>query len=550
MKKLIITSIALLGLSSCSLNNTATSFESLYNANVKAELAETKNFLTNIFGSNQEMEWDFSYSLGFAWDVEGSANFKSQFNTIAVPASASSNIDFKNPELSVKFDKLNTEQAQSEAKTGELKVSAEKVSLISSVSGYFLNYSDINLEKNEIIPEEGAKELKEKIEKLKQFSNKWINTIPEVSEQEKLIAKNILSLDIATIEKYLTKYPFYTATGSATVEGSKYTYNIVTNQENIANAFGEFLSELTWGELTPEKKEEFLSVAKEINISGTITFDSKDPLYSFSDLKISNPKDVNSKNGIRVIGGRNNDGNHDYTINISQENIEITLKFAINKNDFIGSVSVNPNGSGPMEIATLKWEIENKSLKNLEFKLNYVGIANAEISYIKGSMFKIHATAMGDEILSLENPINENGFTGKLAFQKNEVAKWNLELDSDKSLKKFNLEVVNIASQFYPELGLDPNSPLLSINLDSKNSETGFVAWDVKISNLFSAKMEVLYSSNKTGFRLNNIKFPETFEFSGFVPTYLEFLQNYTKKDSTKTIEIPTEYINISEIQL
>lgn len=203
-----------------------------------------------------------------------------------------------------------------------------------------------------------------------------------------------------------------------------------------------------------------------------------------------------------------------------------------------------------MEIATLKWEIENKSLKNLEFKLNYVGIANAEISYIKGSMFKIHATAMGDEILSLENPINENGFTGKLAFQKNEVAKWNLELDSDKSLKKFNLEVVNIASQFYPELGLDPNSPLLSINLDSKNSETGFVAWDVKISNLFSAKMEVLYSSNKTGFRLNNIKFPETFEFSGFVPTYLEFLQNYTKKDSTKTIEIPTEYINISEIQL
>lgn len=551
MKKLIITSIALLGLASCNLNSTPTDFQSLYDANVKAEFAETKNFFSNIFGSNQEAEWKISYGLGFAGDFEGSMNFNSDYFALSSVTSGSA-VDFSNPELSIKLDKINSESA-SETKTGELKVSADKVSIISAISGYFLNYGNINLEKYENLPENSAQQLKDKIEQLKQFSNKWISFVPEMSEKEKMIAKNILSLDIATIEKYFTKYPFYTASGSAKVEWSKYTYEVVLNNENIANAFGEFLSGLTGEELTPKKKEEFLSVAKEINISGTITFDSKDPLYSWSELKISKANDPISnisQENITIVGGRDNNKNHNYTITVSRELDEkIILKIAINKNDFSGSVSINA-GQGDLEIATLKWEIENDSIKNLDLNLNYVGIVNADISYIKDSIFRINATAMGEEIFSLENPINENGFSGKIISQKEEIANWIVEKDSDKTLKKFNLEFKNIASQFYSELGMDSSFPLLSINLDSKNPETGFVSWDIKISNLFSAKTEILYTSNQIGLKINNIKFPETFELTGFVPVYFEYLQTYNQKNSTKTIDIPTEYINISEIQL
>lgn len=105
-------------------------------------------------------------------------------------------------------------------------------------------------------------------------------------EQNKVVAK-ILSLTVADFENYLTKYQIYTPISDKSVtNGSKVTFDVELNHQNTLNLLVDFIKDTTGEQMSESDKNHLLETLKKIYLKGTLTFDTKNPIYTEALMKI------------------------------------------------------------------------------------------------------------------------------------------------------------------------------------------------------------------------------------------------------------------------
>ena len=265
----------MLGLASCGTQTTPDNFADLYNANVKAEMAKLDETFKTIYGTQKEANGQLSGSV-FMQDVLTSSTleFSSNFTALA-GGSQMSQMTFESPKL--KVETTASDSAGSGTESSAFEGSADAIDFISGMSN-FMKYNNLKLSataSNEEMKKALETEVKDAVEKLAKFNEKWVALDPNLDNAQVYeFLQKLAKLQTADFEKYLTEYHVFSSTGAAVTDGSKRTFDVALDKARLVDLLARLSKDFANFEPTEEQKQELLSKLAELSITGKMTFDT------------------------------------------------------------------------------------------------------------------------------------------------------------------------------------------------------------------------------------------------------------------------------------
>lgn len=462
---------------------------------------------------------------------------------------------FKGTQSALKKPSLNVDFVD---ETGEnhIKASADEINLVSTFDKILVKYSEPKIEPNlSEKNKETQSEMTQVIDKIKANAGKWLNFANpnELTASQQKAFKKLLSLTESDIETYLTTYPFLSQTGSATNDGSKYTFDVVMNHDNVVNLIEKIALDFADYKLPNEAKEQLRKELSKTVLTGKVTFDTKDSLYSSFVTEISSE---DAPVVMKMNASRHHNKGLSYDIKIHDKDDEngrrILIDFATkpsNKNfAFDGNVKVvMETGAEPLEVASLKGNIEDSVLKNLDFMAG-IDLASAKLSYTHKDKLSFEVTQIGQKIVSLNNQFTGDNFAGSLIAHGNQVAQWNVNFE-----KKAISGLTFIINSLVNALGTqssESGKPLFVINLGKKD-DSDMIRGKMELTPFFSEEtlsadvaLQFVSEDGKMALTVENLEIPD----SDIVVKKVQFSDTSKRTETDKTIEIPTEFISAEEV--
>lgn len=530
-------------LASCGMGQTTPSdFASLYNANIKAEMQKAGDFIAASYGEKKEISGQVNgvIEAGTTGDeaVKNSINASFQSDYVGVAGGSAFS------EISLVSPKLEAEVTENGATT-KIQGGAKSIDFFSGIIGFF-RLNDIILNVENSADPVVAEEAKKLVEKLAEFSGKWVavDQNEDLPESTKKFLEKIFSLTTADIEKFLIENHFFVASGEPKVDGTKYTYNVNVDKEKILALVVDFVKNATAQEVTAEQKEEIKAEFDKITIAGTMTFDTKNPLYNDTNIVISREGEkMSAKLNTSRIGEEMK-----FSIALLDTDKELG-KFdmlSIEKGDVIdfrGALTMSSTGDEPTELAKYSGKIEKAKLKNFDLDVNAL-VTTAKVVYVSGEKLTAVANSMGKNIFNLEHTIAGDKHAGKASVQDQEVANWTF--DTAKSmLNALSFTVKNIDSVY------SDAENLVEVNLakaDGNDMATGKIKTFLGGAE-FTGDLSLRIEKEKFGFMLHNFSGKAEDTLIPMEVKKLEIFSSYKEKTSNKNLVAPTEFVKISEFE-
>lgn len=547
MKKIFVVSAIALGLASCSVTSTPTDYTSLYNANVKAEMAKMDETFKLIYPS-QEVVGKLSAFAEYLQDGTntGSFSFESDYNVVA-NGNSKAEFNFNNP--TGKFSATNS------GALATIDYKADKFALVSNSAKTWMSYVNPSATAS-VSDAEIQKALQDEInaalEKAKNYAGKWIDLTQTgddyqmSDEQLDLIAK-VSALTPADLEKYLTTYHIATATGTVTQNGTKYKFPVEFNQANTIALIDAISKDFSGSGLTDEAKKDVAEVLSTIVVENAfIEFDSKDPLYSVSSMTFSNSENPGMK---IVVDASRISEKLNFSLALQNEGKEMgKLTFdstTSGKNtDFVAKVTADMGDGSQSEILNFSGKVEDKILKNLKGTLSAV-IAAGTLEYTHKDKLLLSVSTLGEKMLEVSNQFTGDNFAGKAILRGTEIANWTLEITSDK-LTGLALTVQDIS------LGTPAEKPLLAMNLvKQENSDMigGAISLATAGQDMASAKIQLQAEKEKFGIIIEDIKATDEMVTASIPLKKFQFFATGKTSETSKNIELPKESVSVAEFE-
>lgn len=437
----------MLGLASCGTQTTPDNFADLYNANVKAEIVKLDETFKSIYGTQKEANGQLSGSV-FMQDVltSNTLEFSSNFTALA-GGSQMSHVTFESPK--VKVETTASDSAGSGTESSAVEGSADTIDFISGMSN-FMKYNNLKLSataSNEEMKKALETEVKDTVEKLAKFNEKWVALDPNLDNAQTYeLLQKLANLQTADFEKYLTEYHIFSSTGAAVTDGSKRTFDVTLDKTRLVDLFARLSKDFANFEPNEEQKQELLSKLAELSITGKMTFDTKDALYS--DTKLTATLQGSNESSV-IENARKGDT---YTFKISSLSgdverlvAELTAVSQGKNTDFNGKVAISLDGQEKIEVAKLSGKTEDNVVKTFDLSVSVLGMGGGKLSYVQGEKLTANAVVAGTEIFNLENTFSGENFAGKLMIQGKEAANWSAEIQK-KVLNTLNISIVDMVA--------------------------------------------------------------------------------------------------------
>ena len=527
----------MLGLASCGTQTTPDNFADLYNANVKAEMVKLDETFKAIYGTQKEANGQLSGSV-FMQDVltSNTLEFSSNFTALA-GGSQMSQVTFESPK--VKVETTASDSAGSGTESSAFEGSADTIDFISGMSN-FMKYNNLKMSataSNEEMKKALETEVKDTVEKLAKFNEKWVALDPNLDNAQtyELLQK---------LAKLQTAYHIFSSTGAAVTDGSKRTFDVTLDKTRLVDLFARLSKDFANFEPNEEQKQELLSKLAELSITGKMTFDTKDALYS--DTKLTATLQGSNESSV-IENARKGDT---YTFKISSLSgdaerlvAELTAVSQGKNTDFNGKVAISLDGQEKIEVATLSGKTEDHVVKTFDLSVSVLGMGGGKLSYVQGEKLTANAVVAGTEIFNLENTFSGENFAGKLMIQGKEAANWSAEIQK-KVLNTLNISIVDMVALanagttdkkiFELKLAKKENSDMPSgqavLNLDDE---------------VVTADVALQVEPSKFGFIVENIKNTGEMALSPIKKAQLFITAN--DRAGNKKIELPKEFVSYQE---
>ena len=545
MKKIFVVSALMLGLASCGTQTTPDNFADLYNANVKAEIAKLDETFKTIYGTQKEANGQLSGSV-FMQDVltSNTLEFSSNFTALA-GGSQMSQVTFESPKL--KVETTASDSAGSGTESSAFEGTADTVDFISGMSN-FMKYNNLKISataSNEEMKKSLEAEVKDAVEKLAKFNEKWVALDPNLDNAQAYeLLQKLAKLQTADFEKYLTEYHVFSSTGAAVTDGSKRTFDVALDKARLVDLLARLAKDFADTEPTTEEKQELLTKLGGLSITGKMTFDTKDALYSDTKLTIALK---GSNESIIVEDSRKGDT---YALKIASVSgaterfvLELTAVSQGKNTDFNGKAFVSLDGQEKIEVAKLSGKVEDNVLKTFNLSISALGMGGGELSYIQGEKLAAQVVVAGTELFKLENNFSGENFAGKLTIRGKDAANWSAEIQK-KVLKALNISVVDMVT--LSEEGATEKK-IFELKLAKKeDSDMSSGQATVNLGDeTITADVSLQVEPSKFGFIVENIKNTG----NAFVSTLKKAQLFVTANERTgnKKIELPKEFVSYQE---
>ena len=545
MKKIFVVSALMLGLASCGTQTTPDNFADLYNANVKAEMVKLDETFKTIYGTQKEANGQLSGSV-FMQDVltSNTLEFSSNFTALA-GGSQMSQVTFESPKL--KVETTASDSAGSGTESSAFEGTADTVDFISGMSN-FMKYNNLKISataSNEEMKKSLEAEVKDAVEKLAKFNEKWVALDPNLDNAQAYeLLQKLAKLQTADFEKYLTEYHVFSSTGAAVTDGSKRTFDVALDKARLVDLLARLAKDFADTEPTTEEKQELLTKLGGLSITGKMTFDTKDALYSDTKLTIALE---GSNESIIVEDSRKGDT---YALKITSVSgaterfvLELTAVSQGKNTDFNGKAFVSLDGQEKIEVAKLSGKVEDNVLKTFNLSISALGMGGGELSYIQGEKLAAQVVVAGTELFKLENNFSGENFAGKLTIRGKDAANWSAEIQK-KVLKALNISVVDMVT--LSEEGATEKK-IFELKLAKKeDSDMSSGQATVNLGDeTITADVSLQVEPSKFGFIVENIKNTG----NAFVSTLKKAQLFVTANERTgnKKIELPKEFVSYQE---
>ena len=545
MKKIFVVSALMLGLASCGTQTTPDNFADLYNANVKAEMVKLDETFKTIYGTQKEANGQLSGSV-FMQDVltSNTLEFSSNFTALA-GGSQMSQVTFESPKL--KVETTASDSAGSGTESSAFEGTADTVDFISGMSN-FMKYNNLKISataSNEEMKKSLEAEVKDAVEKLAKFNEKWVALDPNLDNAQAYeLLQKLAKLQTADFEKYLTEYHVFSSTGAAVTDGSKRTFDVALDKARLVDLLARLAKDFADTEPTTEEKQELLTKLGGLSITGKMTFDTKDALYSDTKLTIALE---GSNESIIVEDSRKGDT---YALKIASVSgaterfvLELTAVSQGKNTDFNGKAFVSLDGQEKIEVAKLSGKVEDNVLKTFNLSISALGMGGGELSYIQGEKLAAQVVVAGTELFKLENNFSGENFAGKLTIRGKDAANWSAEIQK-KVLKALNISVVDMVT--LSEEGATEKK-IFELKLAKKeDSDMSSGQATVNLGDeTITADVSLQVEPSKFGFIVENIKNTG----NAFVSTLKKAQLFVTANERTgnKKIELPKEFVSYQE---
>ena len=535
----------MLGLASCGTQTTPDNFADLYNANVKAEMVKLDETFKTIYGTQKEANGQLSGSV-FMQDVltSNTLEFSSNFTALA-GGSQMSQVTFESPKL--KVETTASDSAGSGTESSAFEGTADTVDFISGMSN-FMKYNNLKISataSNEEMKKSLEAEVKDAVEKLAKFNEKWVALDPNLDNAQAYeLLQKLAKLQTADFEKYLTEYHVFSSTGAAVTDGSKRTFDVALDKARLVDLLARLAKDFADTEPTTEEKQELLTKLGGLSITGKMTFDTKDALYSDTKLTIALK---GSNESIIVEDSRKGDT---YALKIASVSgaterfvLELTAVSQGKNTDFNGKAFVSLDGQEKIEVAKLSGKVEDNVLKTFNLSISALGMGGGELSYIQGEKLAAQVVVAGTELFKLENNFSGENFAGKLTIRGKDAANWSAEIQK-KVLKALNISVVDMVT--LSEEGATEKK-IFELKLAKKeDSDMSSGQATVNLGDeTITADVSLQVEPSKFGFIVENIKNTG----NAFVSTLKKAQLFVTANERTgnKKIELPKEFVSYQE---
>ncbi len=541
MKKFFLVPAIILAITSCNtVTTTPSDFTSLYNANIKAEIKESEAFWGSLYGQTKEFSGALKGAIEMIDPATGSgvmtSSFGSDYSGIAGGSSIYSQLALTSP-------KFQMEVTQGE-ETKKAEFSAKSIEMLSGLKG-FINMTDVSI-KADPLTEEEKTELQRVTDALTKYSGKWISldqTSQELPESTMKFIEKLATLTPADIEKLLIENNVFVANGEPTVEGTKYTYNISLDHNKVSQIAYTLSQNLTGQELAEENKKLIADSVANYALTGTVTYDTKDALYSKFDLTLTMQQVPDFS--VKIAASREGENmNVKYVLlNKDKEQYNFAFKAVTSGNnvDFSGEMNMG-QGEKMVKFGDISGKIVDNELKNASFNITLAPMGGINITYIQGEKFTATANVQGVDMFNLENKISGQNHEGMIVAQGQEIANWSLQMQ-DSKLSALKLIVKNIASQ------ISTAENMIEVNLVKEGgSEMASGKVFVNLGETpISTDLSLQIEKKVFGFILQNPAL-KTGETSMPLPLKkVEFFANYDEKTTDKKITLPTEVVSYEE---
>lgn len=538
-KRILLVPVLIMGLSACGAT-TSSDYTSLYNANLKAEiqkidetvtaLTPSREYTGHISGGLEMIENGMDTNMAFAADYD-------TFN------------EKQNAQLTLKSPTFSTSGKQGDAEV-KIEGSFQEMSLIATSMRNLVKYSGMNAtvtSSDDTVKQSVEADIKATIEKLAQFDGKWIDlsNFEELPTDVRDALLKLATLSVSDIEKYLTDYQLVSAKDAGKQDGSRYTFAVELNREKLVDLMATLAQDFTGKTVSPEEKQEMLTHLQEIFLTGTTTYDAKNPLYR--EIKWVVFQGENSPTKLHIDSIRDGD-KYNLTFTAKQADndagkLTIDSMTQGNKTDFTVKL-VTFQGSGENEMALVTGMIEDMRLKNLNAKID-AGVVSGELVYTDKDTLSIivNSPFMGGELFNLTNTFSGENFEGKASVSGKAAANWKVAV-MNKTLTGLELIVKDFINQ--------SEADMVTLKLEKQDGNTmtrGKLTLRDGESEVLSADVSLeMIMNEKFGFILENIVSPY-FDDMGTVLKKAELFATSKESKTNRKVEIPKEAVSLFEVE-
>lgn len=549
MKKIFLVPFLALALTAC---GTKADFNALYNANVKEQVARTADTMEAWGYVAKEASGKMSVAVE-GLSIEGtnldSASFATDYKVLAMPSNLS-HITFVSPTVKAEGSISALEGEAPTSFKGDISV--KELDFLSALLTY-VKFSDlkVNFETSDSMISAFAEGFRSQIgvynEKL---SGKWIMMMDDSgnSEQAAVItmlrdwASKLVNLTHSDVTKLITDHRFFKAEGEPTVDGTKYTYNVVLDAEQIVKLNEDIKKQTTSTGMTTEEVENLREALKKADLKGTVTYDTQDA--SFIDAKFV--LKTTTQETLNIVHTRNGDT---VTFDITSEgsesqNAKIVMSFDKSKLHFDMNL-VDKDADLDMT-AKLDMSIKDQKAETATFamttKSSYGSEFDVSLEYKKNDSFVANINA-GEGKVVISQKMNGDDFTGDLSVDAEKVATWSGALKNDTlETLKAKVDAKNENNEAVEVLTLD-------LAKQGGDMATGKLIFKEPTGEeLLSADLSLrIEGAQVFGLIIENLKFAETLPVPMTLKKF-EIFSSFKESKTNKKIQIPAEFLNLSEV--
>lgn len=240
-------------------NSWDNSFDWLYASYVDRSLNATETLLNKVSDVDLDMALDIPWiaNANFSWNIKRNSDLTNQ----------NWSLDLSNLKASIDYMGI------------QWSIEAKSMSMIYSLTDYFFRFDDININSSDLDDMDIDAN-----NKLTPYNQKWIHmdTSSSYNAQDLDMQKEVIDL-FEDIKQAISKTPILKAVDEWSSSGTKITYKIKENKTNIALLVAK-LSQDSSKNLSLSEIADSIDSLRDVNIDGTITFDTTNQDYLEMDL--------------------------------------------------------------------------------------------------------------------------------------------------------------------------------------------------------------------------------------------------------------------------